>query len=183
MAAGTGAVLAGGLVFGGDPAVSEPAPSAAQDRRIFQFALLLEQVQAAFYAEALKRGALHGDLLEFAQVVGAHERAHVQFLRKVLGPAAGPAPSFHFGEATGDAQRFGAAAHQLENLGVGAYNGQGAKLTAPAMERAAEIVSVEGRHAGWIGAILGEPPAPRAADPGLDASAVTAQLKATGFIG
>src|SRR6478752_2419708 len=108
---------------------------------------------AAFYADALKRGALHGDLLEFAQVVGAHERAHVQFLRKVLGPAAGPAPSFHFGEATGDAQRFGAAAHQLENLGVSAYNGQGAKLTAPAMEHAAEIVSVECRHAGWIGAI------------------------------
>ncbi len=58
VAAGTGAVLAGGFVFGEDLAVSEAAPSAAQDRRIFQFALLLEQVQAAFYAEALQRGAL-----------------------------------------------------------------------------------------------------------------------------
>ncbi len=126
---------------------------------------------------------MHGDLREFAQVVAAHERAHVQFLRKVLGPAAGPTPSFHFGDATGDARQFGAAAHQLENLGVAAYNGQGAKLTTDAMMHAAEIVSVEGRHAGWIGALLGEPPAPRAADPGLDASAVMAQLKATGFLG
>ena len=183
LAAGTGAVLAGSLVFGGDLAVSEAAPSAAQDRRIFQFALLLEQVQAAFYADALQRGALRGDLLEFAQVVGAHERAHVQFLRKVLGPSARQAPSFHFGEATAGPQQFAAAAHRLENLGVAAYNGQGAKLTTDAMAHAAEIVSVEGRHAGWIGALLGEPPAPRAADPGLDANAGTAQLKTTGFVG
>ena len=59
----------------------------------------------------------------------------------------------------------------------------GAKLTAGALAKAAEIVSVEGRHAGWISAILGEAPAPRAADPGLDAGAVMAQLKATGFLG
>jgi Ferritin-like domain len=183
VAAGTGAVLAGSLVFGRDLAVSDPAPSPAQDRRIFQFALLLEQVQAAFYAEALQRGALHGDLLEFAQVVGAHERAHVAFISKALGSAADPAPRFQFGDATRDPQRFGAAAHDLESLGVAAYNGQGAKLTTGALAQAAEIVSVEGRHAGWISALLGEPPAPRAADPGLDASAVMAQLKATGFIG
>jgi hypothetical protein len=183
VAAGSGAVLAGSLVFGRDLAVSEAAPSAAQDRRIFQFALLLEQLQAAFYGEALERGALRGDLLEFAQVVGGHERAHVALLRKVLGPAAGPTPKFHFGDATRDAQRFGAAAHDLENVGVAAYNGQGAELTAGALTQAAEIVSVEGRHAAWIGALLGVAPAPRAADPGADANAVLRQLKATGFLG
>ena len=183
VAAGTGAALGGSLVFGQELAASEEAPSAAQDRRIFQFALLLEEVQAGFYAEALARGSLSGDLLEFAQVVGAHERAHVAFLRQALGPAAGQAPSLHFGSATADPGHFGATAHELENLGVAAYNGQGAKLTDAAMAQAAEIVSVEGRHAGWIGALLGEPPAPRAADPGADANAVLAQLKATGFLG
>lgn len=183
LAAGTGAALGGSLVFGQDLAASEEAPSAAQDRRIFQFALLLEEVQAAFYADALAHGALGGDLLEFAQVVGGHERAHVAFLRRALGPAAGKTPSFHFGSATADPGRFGATAHELENLGVAAYNGQGAKLTDAALAQAAEIVSVEGRHAGWIGALLGEPPAPRAADPGADANAVLAQLKATGFLG
>ena len=183
LAAGTGTVFAGGLVFSHGLAVSEAAPSAAQDRSIFQFALLLEQLQAAFYAEALERGALHGELHDFARVVGGHERAHVAFLRKALGPAAKPAPQFHFGDATGNAQKFGVAAHQRENIGVEAYNGQGAKLTHPAMTHAAEIVSVEGRHAGWINALVGDPPAPRAADPGRDASAVLAQLKATGFLG
>jgi hypothetical protein len=182
VAAGSAAALSCGLVFDRVLAVSDAAPSAAEDERIFKFALLLEQLQAAFYAEALKRGALRGDLRQFAEIVGAHERAHVAFLQKVLGSAASPAPRFHFGDATSDAARFGAAAHQLENIGVAAYNGQGAKLTAGAMSHAAEIVSVEGRHAGWIGALVGDPPAPRAADPGLDANAVLAQLKATGFL-
>ena len=181
-AAGTGTVLVGGLVFGRDLAVSDTPPSAAQDRRIFQFALQLEYLQDAFYTEAVQRGALRGELREFAEVVGGHERAHVAFLRKLLGPAAGPKPSFDFGDSTSDAARFGAAAYELENIGVSAYNGQGAKLTDGALTHAAEIVSVEGRHAGWIGTLLGRAPAPRAADPGLDANTVMAQLKATGFV-
>jgi len=181
VAAGGATAVACGLIFDQGLAVSDAAPSPAQDQRIFEFALVLEQLQAAFYADALKRGALRGDLLQFARVVGDHERAHVAFLHKVLGREASPAPRFHFGKATSDPERFGAAAHALENIGVAAYNGQGAKLTAGAMSHAAEIVSVEGRHAGWIGALLGDPPAPRAADPGLDAKAVLAQLRATGF--
>lgn len=183
VAAGTGGALLGGLLVGRAVGGADAAPSPAQDRQIFQFALLLEELQAAFYSEALKRAGLSGDLLQFAQVVGAHERAHVAFLRHALGPSAGPTRSFHFGAATSDPQHFGVAAREIENLGVAAYNAQGAKLTAGAMEHAAEIVSVEGRHAGWIGALLGDPPAPRAADPGLDANSVLAQLKASGYLG
>ena len=182
VAAGSGGAVLGGLLVGRRVAGADASPSPAQDRRIFQFALVLEELQAAFYAEALERAGLTGDLRQFAQVVGGHERAHVAFLRKVLGAAAGPPRSFHFGEATSNAQSFGVAAHAIENIGVAAYNGQGAKLTSGAMEHAAEIVSVEGRHAGWIGALLGDPPAPRAADPGLDANAVLAQLKASGYL-
>jgi hypothetical protein len=181
--AGTGGGVLGGVLLGRHVAASDAAPSPSQDRRIFQFALVLEELQSAFYSEALERGGLQGDLLEFAQVVGGHERAHVAFLRKVLGSAAGPVRSFHFADATSNSQSFGVAAHAIENIGVAAYNGQGAKLTAGAMEHAAEIVSVEGRHAGWIGALLGDPPAPRAADPGLGADAVLAQLKASGYLG
>lgn len=183
VAAGTGGAVLGGLLVGRTIGGADAAPSPAQDRQIFQFALLLEELQAAFYREALERGGLRGDLLQFAQVVGAHERAHVAFLRNALGAAAGPTRPFRFGAATSDPQRFGVAAREIENLGVAAYNAQGAKLTSGAMEHAAEIVSVEGRHAGWIGALLGDPPAPRAADPGLDASTVLAQLKASGYLG
>jgi hypothetical protein len=183
MAVGAGTLLVGGLVVGGGLGVSEAAPSSAADRRIFQFALLLEQLQAAFYTEASQRGALRGELRDFARIVGGHERAHVAALRNALGPAARPAPAFHFGSATQDPSRFGAVAHELENIGVAAYNGQGANLTPAAMAQAAEIVSVEGRHAAWISTLVGDAPAPRAADPGLSAAAVMAQLNATGFLG
>jgi hypothetical protein len=183
MAAGAGTLLAGGLVFGLASGVSEAAPSSAEDRRIFRFALLLEELQAAFYTEASRQGALRGELHQFAEIVGAHERAHVAFLRKALGSAAAQAPTFHFGDATRDPGRFLATARELENLGVAAYNGQGAKLTAQAMIQAAEIVSVEGRHAAWISILAGVEPAPRAADPGLSAAEVLAQLRATGFLG
>jgi hypothetical protein len=171
------------LLIGRGFGVPEAAASSAVDRKVFQFALLLEELQAGFYTEASQRGALRGDLGEFAQIVGGHERAHVAFLRRMLGPGAASAPTFHFGDATRDPGRFGAAAHELENIGVAAYNGQAASLTPEAMSQAAEIVSVEGRHAAWISTLVGDAPAPRAADPGLSAGAVMAQLRATGFLG
>jgi hypothetical protein len=177
-----GALLGGGLVLSRIPDSSTAAPSASQDREIFKFALLLEELQAAFYTEASRRGTLRGELREFAETVGGHERDHVAFLRQALGAAAGATPKFRFGDATSNQRKFSAAAQELENVGVAAYNGQGAKLTAPAMAKAAEIVSVEGRHAGWISDIVGADPAPRAADPGLSAAAVMARLKATGFL-
>ena len=70
----------------------------------------------------------------------------------------------------------------LENLGVAAYNGQAANLTKRALAPAAEIVSVEGRHAAWISDLAGELPAPHAADPGKSAGEVVSALQATGFI-
>ena len=157
--------------------------SPAQDREIFNFALLLEYLQAAFYSEALRRGGLTGDVLRFAQVVSEHERAHVDYLRKALGPHARRRPTFDFGGATTNVRAFLDAAVLLENTGVAAYNGQAANLTKPVLAVAAEIVSVEGRHAAWISDLAGEDPAPRAADPGASATDVVAQLKRTGFLG
>jgi rubrerythrin len=164
------------------PAASAAAPSQAQDRQIFNFALLLEYLQAAFYGEAVKRGALRGDVRRFAEVVAGHERAHVAYLRKALGPHARPRPTFDFGEATRTEEAFLKAAVLLENTGVLAYNGQAANLTKPALAAAAEIVSVEGRHAAWISALAGVSPAPRAADVGAQSSEVVQELQSTGFL-
>jgi rubrerythrin len=158
------------------------APSAAQDREIFNFALLLEYLQAAFYTQAVKRGALTGDLRRFAEIVSGHERAHVAYLRKALGSHARPRPKFDFGAATRSERAFLKAAVLLENTGVLAYNGQAANLTKPALAAAAEIVSVEGRHAAWISDLAGEAPAPRAADVGASSAEVVRQLQSTGFL-
>jgi hypothetical protein len=66
--------------------------SPAQDREIFNFALLLEYLQAAFYTEAVEQGALRGEVRRFAEVVSGHERAHVAYLRMALGRPRTPAP-------------------------------------------------------------------------------------------
>ena len=51
--------------------MSEAAPSEARDARLLNVFLLLERLQQRFYAGALERGMLRGELLAFA---GATER-------------------------------------------------------------------------------------------------------------
>jgi rubrerythrin len=178
-----GAAVAGGLtLLGQRPRGARAAPSHAQDQAIFNFALLLEYLQAAFYGDAVAHGALTGEIRQFAEVVAEHERAHVEYLRRALGARARAKPTFKFGDATRRERKFLDAAVLLENTGVGAYNGQAANLTKKALAAAAEIVSVEGRHAAWISDLAGKAPAPRAADPGVPAPEVVRTLKQTGFL-
>lgn len=181
LAAGLGAAGSLAALTRSAPANAAP-PSAAQDREIFNFALLLEYLQAAFYTRAVEHGSLRGDIRDFAEVVSGHERAHVAYLRKALGDHARPRPTFDFGNATKNERAFVKAAILLENTGVAAYNGQAANLTKPALAAAAEIVSVEGRHAAWISDIAGESPAPRAADPGEPSADVVRKLESLGFL-
>lgn len=181
LAAG-GAVAVGGIAIA---AVADPAgsqPSAAQDVEILNFALLIEHVQAGFYADALRRGSLTGELRAFARTVGAHERAHVAFLRKALGSKAKKAPELEFGDDTTSPARFTDASLKLEDLAVAGYNAQAPNLTKPALASAAKIVSVEARHAAWIRAIAGVTPAPDAAEPQLSAQRVMKTLQGSGYI-
>jgi rubrerythrin len=181
-ALGGAALLVSGSFLGLRLDAADAAPSKSQDQRIFNFALLLEYLQAEFYSKGLLRAGLRGEVRAFAETVSEHEQEHVAFLQKALGPKARQKPTFNFGDAMKDEKRFVATAVILENLGVSAYNGQAANLTKPALAAAAEIVSVEGRHAAWISDLAGQPPAPRAADPGVSAAAVVAALRRTGFL-
>jgi hypothetical protein len=180
-AAGGAAVLIGGILAR-PTSGADAAPSKRQDAKIFNFALLLEYLQAAFYSDGVSRGGLRGEVRSFAETVSEHEREHVAYLQKALGANARSKPTFDFGDATKNEKSFVATAVLLENLGVAAYNGQAANLTKPALAAAAEIVSVEGRHAAWISDLAGLPPAPRAADPGASAAEVVAALNRTGFL-
>jgi hypothetical protein len=168
--------VAGGAV-GNRGSAAEKAPSGAQDVEILNYALLLEHLQAEFYEQALAHASLKGELREFAEIVGTHERDHVAFLEKALGPRAKSKPSFNFDQAIRTSRTFGALAVVLEDAGVAAYNGEASNLTRENLAAAAEIVSVEGRHAAWIRDIVGAPPAPRAADAGKSAQAVVAHLR------
>jgi Ferritin-like domain len=177
-----GAVLGGGALIAGLPRLASSAPSPAQDARVLNFILLIEEMEAALYAEALDRGRLRGELRRFAQIVGAHERAHVRFIRGALGAKARRRPNLDFGTATSDADEFTAAAITLEDTGVAAYNGQAANLTTGGLQAAAKIVSVEARHAAWIRDIAGKPPAADPTDAAMSERQVRAVLEKTGFL-
>jgi rubrerythrin len=179
---GGGAVVAGGVLIGGLPALAPAARSAEQDVRILNLVLLLEELKAAFYADAEARGELRGELAEFARIVGEHERAHVAYLRKALGDRAERKPSFDFGNTTGDRERFAATAAMLEDTAVAAYNGQAANVTKPVLKAAATIVSVEARHAAWIRDMLGQPAAPDATDEPATDQQVQRAVARTGFV-
>jgi hypothetical protein len=177
--AGAGAAAGALLVPAGD-AISRP--SARMDRRILGLVLVVERVQSAFYDEAVRRGKLHGELLEFAETVAGHEREHIALVKQALGGAAGAAPRTHFGDATGSPKAFARASAALEDLAVRAYNGQGTNLTPGALAAAARIVSVEARHAAWVRDIAGLEPAPAASDRPLTAAEAVAALNRTGFV-
>lgn len=179
----TGGTLAlGGVVLGGLPKLVTAAPSPSQDAKILNFALLLEYLESSFYAEAVSGGALSGEVATFAKVVRDHENAHVAFLKKALGSKAIAKPTFDFKGTTMDQTKFIATAIALEDVGVGAYNGQGQNLTKPTLAAAATIVSVEARHAAWIRDIAAQSPAPAAFDPLFTKAQTTAKVNATGFV-
>jgi hypothetical protein len=189
---GGGTVLAsGGLLIGGLPSVALGAPSAKQDVKILNFALLLEYLESSFYVEAVKKGRLSGATARFAKTVRDHELAHVAYLKKALGSKAISKPSFDFGDTTSKQSTFQATAQALEDTGVSAYNGQGPRLTKATLAAAATIVSVEARHAAWIRSIIGAPryggkasnyPAPAAFDKARTMKQVVKIVTSTGFV-
>jgi rubrerythrin len=175
-------LVAGGILVGGVGAPAIGSGSRLGDAEILNFALEMEELQAALYAQALQHAGLTGELAQYARVVGGHERAHVAFLRQTLGSRAKPAPTFDFGEAVTDPDRFVVAARVLEDLGVAALDGQAANLTKPSLAAVATIVSVEARHAAWIRDLAGELPAPTPANPSEGAARVLAAIRRTGFV-
>lgn len=180
-AVGGGALVAGGMVFGGLPALALGAPSKAQDVAILNYALTLEYLETAFYRRARSKAGLKGETATFAKVAGAHEAAHVAALKKVLGSKAVKSPTFDFGATVMSQGAFQKAAMAIEDLGVSAYAGQGPRLKqVPVIQAALAIHSVEARHAAWIRSILGVNPAPNAFDPARDMKQVLAV--AGGFI-
>ena len=159
---------------------SDAAPSPEQDKRVLNLLLRVEYTEAALYAAALENAGLTGELEEFARAVLAHEKEHVAFLKGALGDAAEPEPSFDFAAATADADAFAEAAAKLEDIAVGAYNGQAANVTKGAFLAAARIVSVEARHAAWIRSIRDADPAPDAVDSPFDERRVRRGLRELG---
>jgi rubrerythrin len=178
--AGAGVVLGAFAVPGVARAASTPDSG---DEKILNYALGLEYLQAAFYTEAERSGALKGATAEQAKVVGSHERAHVEALQNVLGSAAIKEPSFDFKGTTEDQDEFIRTGVAFEDLGTAAYKGQAPNIKSKSFLAALiAIHSVEARHAGWIRRLAGRLPADKAFDEPLSAKRVRAIVTDTGFI-
>jgi rubrerythrin len=157
------------------------AASKSEDLRILQLVLQLEYTQVALYERALKEASLNGDLRDFAQTALKHERQHLAAVKQALGSKAGPKPRFEFGSKTKSADAFRQTAIELEDIAVAGYNGQATNLTKPTLAVAAEIVSVEARHAAWVRAIAGDVAAPDPVDKPMTSSEVAAALHEIGL--
>jgi rubrerythrin len=177
--------LAGtGLIAAARAADAAAAPGlSAVDVDILNYALVLEYLQASFYTEAERSGALTGKTAQAAQVVGATERAHVKAFRKLLGSRAVKRPTFDFRGTTEQQEPFLKTAVAFEDLAVAAYKGQAPKLQSNAVLAAAVgIHSVEARHAAWMRELFGITPAVNAFDQPASRAQINRIVRSTKFI-
>ena len=155
----------------------------ATDVNILNYALTLEYLQASFYTEAERSGALAGKTAQAARVVGATERAHVAAFLDLLGSKAVKRPTFDFHGTTEQQSAFLKTAVALEDLAVAAYKGQAPKLQSNAVLAAAVgIHSVEARHAAWMRALFGVTPAVNAFDQPASRASVGRIVASTQFV-
>lgn len=167
-----------------DASAAEAAPGlSATDVDILNYALVLEYLQATFYTEAERSGALTGSTARAAKVVGATERAHVEAFRKLLGSKAVPRPTFDFQGVTEQQKPFLKTAVAFEDLAVEAYKGQAPKLQSNSVLAAAVgIHSVEARHAAWMRSLFGVTPAVKAFDQPASRTKINRIVASTRFI-
>ena len=136
---------------------SETAQFGKGDLGIVNYALTLEYLEAAFYADVVKSGLFKGAELKAIEKFGQEEAEHVEALTqaaKALGgkPAAEPKAEFPLEDAKAVVELAGT----VENLGAAAYLGQAANIESPeVLASALAIHSVEGRHAATLNGMLG----------------------------
>lgn len=177
------AAVGGAALVGVLAAAPKASAQAKSDVDILNYALTLEYVQAAFYTEAEREGALRGKAARAAAVVGPVERAHVQAFRKALGSAAVKEPTFNFQGVTEDQGKFLETAVAFEDLAVAAYKAKAPDLKSPALLAVAvSIHSVEARHAAWMRRLVGILPAAQAFDDAVGEREILRIVDSTGFI-
>lgn len=136
---------------------SETAQFGKGDVGILNYALTLEYLETAFYADVVKSGLFKGADLETIRKFGQEEAEHVAALTaavKQMGGKPAPQPKTEF--PLKSAKSVLELAGTVENLGAAAYLGQAANIKSPeVLASALAIHSVEGRHAAALNTLLG----------------------------
>ena len=170
--------------MGALPSLASARRRPASDVAILNFALTLEYLEAAFYAEAVSKGKFSGETGAFASVVAEHEAAHVAFLKGALGSEGRQEAEVRLQGHDHRPGQVPATAQVLEDTGVAAYLGQAGNIkTKKILAAAGSILPVEARHAAWIRDInnVSGAPAPRFQGAKTKAQ-ILAAVKGTGFI-
>lgn len=158
------------------------AQSGGGDLDIANYALTLEYLEAAFYAQALKEvSGLSSDVKKLATELRDNEDEHVGALMAMISDAGGTpveAPGVDFGDSFKDEATFLKTANVFEDLGVSAYNGAGPLIeSVDILGAAGTIVQVEARHAALVRLERDKPPAPQAFDKASTMDEVLAAAK------
>jgi rubrerythrin len=136
----------------------ETAEFGKGDVGILNYALTLEYLETAFYADVVKSGLFKGADLKTIEKFGQEEKEHVEALTaavKQLGGKPAPEPKAEF--PLKSAKSVLELAGTVENLGAAAYLGQAPNIQSPeVLASALAIHSVEGRHAAALNTLLGE---------------------------
>ena len=152
----TTTTMAGGNAGGVEPVIEERFGKG--DLGILNYALTLEYLETAFYADVAKSGLFKGPELATIRKFGDEEAEHVKALTAAIKtsggkPAAEPKTEFPLKSARSVLELAGT----VENLGAAAYLGQATAIKSPAvLAEALSIHSVEGRHASALNTLLGE---------------------------
>jgi hypothetical protein len=136
----------------------ETAQFGKGDVGILNYALTLEYLETAFYADVVKSGLFKGADLETIRKFGEEEAQHVSALTaavKQMGGKPAPKPKTEF--PLKSAKSVLELAGTVENIGAAAYLGQAANIKSPeVLASALAIHSVEGRHAAALNTLLGK---------------------------
>jgi Ferritin-like domain len=163
-----------------------PASAAMSDVQILNFGLRFERLQASFYTEADSIGTV-GKMdprkQRWAEVLGAHERAHVRIIKRILGSKAGKRPSFDFHGVTETENSFTRTSVAMEDLTVALLAGvtpqvHDRRLTAALFG----LLTTEARHAAWARNIVKTTPAARSFDEPRSLDDVQGAVARTRFI-
>ncbi len=168
-----GASHNGGLVFAQD------APF-KNDIDVLNYALTLEFFEAELYKVLVAGGKLQGKDLQYIQLFGQQEQAHVDAVLATIQKLGGtPVQKGNYNFPTLNTREDVLnLLNVVEQTGVGAYLGAAGYIqNKDILAAAASIMQVEARHTALIRYLLGIPPVPDAFTPAFTPAEVLAKVK------
>jgi hypothetical protein len=181
------AVFGGATLLAGLAAVpADAARSKNRDVSTLNFDLVFEYLQSSFYLGAVREGtvaAMRPRKERWARVLGAHEIAHVEILKSVLGGKAVGKPFFNFRGVTESEAAFTRTAVAMEDLTVALLAGQAPHFRDRTLVSAAfSLLTTEARHAAWARRIAGLEPVVNAFDEPKTLAEVNRVVRSTRFL-